>query len=396
MDWFSHCREAINNLFSAKLRSLLAILGVLVGTGSVVALISASQLATSHALAQFKTLGTNLLAMSLSNNPALPKTAQEAALTLDQVDEIVSSNPSIQRAAPYINSYQSMLFHGHRYDGSILAATEALADIAKIHIARGRFVSTLDRNAFYCVIGHKLAQQIRKQGYDPLYSQLQLGQQFFTIIGIAKPWSPNFFLYSNIDQGVIIPLQAAYNLNPKAEILEVLFRFRPTLSIQNVQTDLTTTLHRLLPSKLVQFRNPQQIIDIIGKQRQTFTWLLGAIGGISLLVGGIGVMNIMLVSVVERRREIGIRLAIGARQSDILKMFLIESIFLTVFGGMLGITLGILVSYFIAVLTKWAFTLYLLPPILGFAVSGLVGVISGFYPALRASRLDPIQTLQSD
>ena len=135
---------------------------------------------------------------------------------------------------------------------------------------------------------------------------------------------------------------------------------------------------------------------MVAKQRATYTWLLVAIGSISLVVGGIGVMNIMLVSVVERRREIGIRMAIGARQIDVLRMFLIESIMLTLFGGFLGVVVGVLASYVLSVMTHWEFYLYWLPIILGFVVSVIVGILSGFYPAWRASRLDPIVCLASD
>ena len=211
--------------------------------------------------------------------------------------------------------------------------------------------------------------------------------EFFTIVGIAKPWTPNMFLFADINNGAIVPIRTAFLLQ-SAQINEVLFRLIPKPDIPNVQEALTKTLTTILPQKKAEFRNPGQIIDIIAKQRVTFTLLLGAIGGISLIVGGIGVMNIMLVSVVERRREIGIRMAIGARQADILQMFLIESIILTLFGGLAGILFGIGISLILALVSHWSFHLYLFPPLLGFIVSVSVGIVSGFYPAWQASRLD--------
>ena len=143
-------------------------------------------------------------------------------------------------------------------------------------------------------------------------------------------------------------------------------------------------------------RSPEQIIKSMQKQQSTFTVLLGVIGGISLLVGGIGVMNIMLVSVVERHREIGIRRAIGARQSNIKWLFLTESITLSLFGGVMGVIIGILTSFVIAHLFHWQFFFFATPAVIGFAVSVFVGVFFGYYPAHRASKLDPILLLRGE
>lgn len=396
MDLPAQIREAILNLFSAKLRSFLAILGVLVGAGSVVALISSSQLATSHALEQFKTLGTNLMAMFIQDDPSMPKTAQSPRLKMNDVKALQNSSPLIVQAAPYVTLYQGMSFRGQVFNGQVVGATESFADISKIDLERGRFVSTLDKSNFFCVVGAKVAQQISATGVDPLYQQIRVGSNYFTIIGIAKSWQPNFFLFIDMDSGIVIPIQTAFLMSSEAEIDNILFRLVEKPNLKIVQDRLTQVLQEILPNKRADFRNPEQIIQIIAKQKSTFTWLLAAIGGISLIVGGIGVMNIMLVSVVERRREIGVRMAIGARRIDILKMFLIESVILTLFGGALGVLIGVGISYALATTFQWGFHLYILPPLLGFLVSVLVGIISGFYPALRAASLDPIQTLQAE
>ncbi len=396
MSLLIHIQEALANLITSKLRSFLAILGVVVGTGSVVALISSSQLATQHALEQFKSLGTNLLSMSVQQSSQAQTAQQKQQLQFKDMPILRKSSDEITNIAPYMSLYQSITFHGKDFSGQIIAATQALGKIAKIDVKRGRFVSFLDRHSFYCVIGSKLAKQIKAMGVDPLYKQIRLGSRVFTIIGVAKPWQPNLFLFVDVNSGVIIPLESGYLLSKNAQINNVLFRLVQNPNLTEVQNVLTEKVKQLLPSKRVKFRNPEQIIQIVAKQRTTFTWLLAAIGGISLLVGGIGVMNIMLVSVVERRREIGIRMAIGARHTDILTMFLIESIILTVFGGIIGIIVGVGISFVLALVTRWTFQLFLLPPILGFVVSVLVGMISGFYPALRASKLRPIETLHAD
>lgn len=399
MNIISHIKESLANLVTSKLRSFLAILGILVGTASVVALITSSQLATAHALAQFKSLGTNLLAMDIHENSqdATASATQKQQITLADLQKIKNASRQIVKVAPYTNAFEPIVILGKQMNGQVIGTTQSLASIVKIPLERGRFVSTLDRSSFYCVIGSDIALTFAKKGIpNPVGHQVQIGSRVFTIIGVAGPWQPNWFLFANINKGVIVPLNTSYLLTQYAKINNVLFRLVQKPDLDKVQDQLTQKMAELFPNKKVTFRNPEQIIGIMQKQQNTFTWLLGAIGGISLLVGGIGVMNIMLVSVVERRREIGIRMAIGARRADIRRMFLIESVILTLLGGIIGIVIGLLISLGIAFTTGWNFFVLPLPPILGFVVSVLVGIISGFYPAHRASRLDPIETLRSE
>jgi putative ABC transport system permease protein len=394
MGFLAHIREALLNLLSAKLRSLLAILGILVGTGSVVALISSSQLATDHALAQFKKLGTNLLAVML--NTTSSRTDNTKDLTPADINIIPQQIPAVEKIVPYTILFQPIRFQDIQFNGQILGATEALADIVKIHLHEGRFVSFLDQNSFFCVVGYQIGEKIRARGLDPINQQILVGNQLLTIIGVADAWQPNLFLFANINEGVVVPLSLSFILSPHLKIQNILLQLHPDTPLAPIKTQLTNLLSKLVPYTQVVFHDPAQIIDVLSKQRSTFTWLLSAIGGISLLVGGIGVMNIMLVSVIERRREIGIRMAVGARRKDILEMFLIESVVLTVCGGLLGVILGTLTTIILSWSSGWEYTFHFLPVALGFIVSAAVGLFSGLYPSYRASRLDPITTLQSD
>jgi len=352
MGLWGQFKEALFNLLSAKLRSILAILGILVGTASVVALITTSELATTHALAQFKTLGTHLLSVSISSQQGDAGgggRSNKTQLTLNDVNEIQSSVKGIQEIAPYITEYKSIIYGGKTYQGSVIGATQAFARVAKVYVDRGRFVKLIDRANLFCVIGSKLAQKLKQQGMiDPIGRQIRLGDWYFTIAGIVKPWQPNMFVFIEMDNSVIVPIEAAYLLSDYASINNLLIKLKPEANLKTVQDQVQNKITEILASAQINIRNPEEIIKLMTKQQQTFTWLLGAIGGISLLVGGIGVMNIMLVSVIERRREIGIRLAIGARQRNILLMFLIESVMLTLFGGLLGIAVGLTVSYVVS------------------------------------------------
>ncbi|MCX7120680.1 MAG: ABC transporter permease [Gammaproteobacteria bacterium] len=390
-----YIREAFVNLMSAKLRSFLAILGVLVGTGSVVALISSSQLATAHALAQFKTLGTNLLSVNIRDASYGKTSSQSRNFQLSDTPKLKAASSQIMLVAPFTVGFQSMYFGVTNLNGQVVGATEIFGEIAKVHMDRGRFVSYLDAHNFFCVIGAKLADKIKKAGKDPLYNQIRVGKEIFTVIGVMKPWPRNMFIQADLNTSIVIPLEAATFLSKNTHINSILIRLIKHPNIPLVEQQIKSTMQILLPKKKIDFNSPAQFIKLIAKSRQTYTMLLIAIGSISLVVGGIGVMNIMLVSVIERRREIGIRMAIGARQMDILRMFLIESIMLTLFGGFLGVAFGIFTSFILALFSHWQFYFYGTPVILGFAVSVLVGILSGFYPAWRASKLDPIQTLQS-
>lgn len=397
MDIWQHCREALTNLLTAKLRSFLAILGILVGTGSVVALITSSEMATQHALSSFKTLGTNILAVNIQSPQQSDMTAfvRKKKLTLADMATIKAATPAIQLIAPYTTVYQSINFKGQSIDAETIGATSALAPVVKLKIADGRFVSDFDGNNFFCVIGDQIAKQLKTLGVvNPIGTQLQLNKNFFTVIGVAEPWQTNLFIFADLNQSLIIPIQTSFLLSKYAEIQNILLRLDKGANMIQAQQKIQTTLQNLLPGDQIDFRSPKQIINIMVKQRSTFTWLLGTIGGISLLVGAIGVMNIMLVSVVERKREIGIRMAIGARRSDIRWMFLIESMTLTVFGGILGVIIGLVTAIIISYVSGWGFYFNGLPVVLGFAVSVLVGIVSGLYPAIRASRLDPIDCLQ--
>jgi putative ABC transport system permease protein len=395
----ANMQEAFINLLSSKLRSLLALLGILVGTASVVAMVLGGELATNEAIKQFKTLGTDLLAVSLSD---LQKDAKKTAgvedtLSLTQIEGLLKADTHILEVAPYTQIYQTIFYNGHELNGSVLGVTNQFLHVVNISVLKGRFISSMDGYSFFCVIGHGLYENIKQLTYeDPLGKQIQIGKDIFTIIGVADVWPESSFVYANVDTAVMVPLLASTAVSKYATINNLIMRLAPETDSDKVKNIITRYIDQHVVNKQLFFRSAKELISSMAKQSQILTIFLGLIGGISLFVGGIGVMNIMLVSVVERKREIGIRLAVGARRSDIRFLFLVEAVMLSLVGGTLGVVIGIFIAYIIAQISHWEFLFFLFPPLMGFTVSVAIGVFFGFYPAYKASQLDPINALRSE
>lgn len=399
MKYISHAKEGLLNLYYSKLRAILALLGVLVGTASVVAMVLGGELATNEALKQFKSLGTDLLAVSINmaTEESHAGTGKAENMTLSQAVNLVNADKNILQVAPYTQLFYPIFYEGKPLNGIIMGVTDSFANIVQVKMAKGRFVSIVDKYGFYCVIGHDVYEAMKKISYkEPLGQQLQIGKNIFVVVGIAEPWPENSFVYANIDTSVLVPVMASTVISKYATINNIIMRLAPDTNIPQVETNVSNSINDVVSGKHMSYRSAKEIIAKMRKQSDILTAFLGLIGSVSLIVGGIGVMNIMLVSVMERRREIGIRLAVGARRKDISALFLMEAVMLSLLGGFLGVVIGIIIAYIISVFWHWQFTLFLLPPFAGFSVSVAVGIFFGFYPAYLASRLDPIEALRSE
>jgi putative ABC transport system permease protein len=400
MRLYIHCQQALVNVMAAKLRSCLAVLGILVGTASVVALISCGQLATEKALAQFKSLGTDLLSISAYQRPSMGSQAMSPhtePIPLEFWRQFPQMIPAVATIAPYGTAYQPLSFQGKTLKGAIIGADDALARIIHIELFKGRFVSIVDSFEHVCVIGHGLAEQLKAVNLEnPIGKQLRIGQALYTIIGITAPWTENGFFNEDINQAAIIPIKGLALVSKDAKINNAVLLLKTDSPIDEVIEQINQLLTKQAPGLNIFIRSAKQIIASMESQGQIFTLLLAIIGGISLLVGGIGVMNVMLVSVSERKKEIGIRKAVGATYADIQYLFLAESVMLSLLGGFFGVLLGLIFTWIVAYFSDWSFTLHLTPSLAGFAVSVLTGVFFGYYPARRAAALEPIVSLRSE
>lgn len=397
MRLINHAHQALVNISAAKMRSFLALLGIWVGTAAVVALMNFGQLATQKALEQFKALGTDLLAVSLYQKTQDSSSRKGDSIPLKLWRQFPEEIPDITEIAPYTTVFQPISFEGLSLKGVVIGADESLAKIIHIHLAEGNFVSFVESFERFCVIGSGIAQQISATSKNSvLGEQLKIGQVLYTIIGIAQPWKENVFFNEDINQAVIIPIAGTGLIKKEATITNAVIKLKPKIHIDDVIAHIQNHIYRLTPKLSIFFRSAKQIIENMEKQGQIFTLLLAVIGGISLLVGGIGVMNVMLVSVNERRKEIGIRKAIGGKNSEIRVLFLIESILLSLVGGILGILTGLSITWIITHAMRWDFSIDWFAIFIGFFVSVIAGIFFGYYPARSAAALEPVISLRSE
>lgn len=394
MKYKSYFKQAITNLTSAKLRSFLAILGIVIGSASIVALINSSLLATNAALEQFKNLGTHILSVSIYSTK---QKTHEDNISLNTWQQLPKDIAQIKNIAPFVTSYQTSSFKGRKLNGNIIGANEALAEILEIQLASGSFISTDKSFQRLCVIGSALAKQIEEISFQsPIGKQVRIDNLLYTIIGVAKPWQENGFFLEDINQSIIIPLNDAPLVIKDPKIRNSMLSLYTDDNLDQTMALIKGWVHDKAPEAGMFMRSAKQIVQSMESQGKIFTLLLTIIGSIALLVGGIGVMNIMLVAVSERKKEIGLRKALGAKNREIQKLFLTEALLLSIFGGTVGLFLGLLITYIIAGFNQWAFYFYSIPILLGFGSSVLTGIFFGFYPAKRASKLEPIVCLRSE
>lgn len=391
-----YSQQAWVNLRVAKLRTFLAILGLLVGTASIVALISCSLLATEKALAQFKAFGTNLIALTVLQ-PDTESHHGTDTIPLSVWTTLPTRVEHLQDIAPYSVAHLRVSSRGHLLDATIIGVDQSLLSILHIKIKTGRFISSLETFERVCVIGHGLAQAIQEFSMEvPLNKQLKIEDTLYTIVGVTNAWKGNGIFYEDIDHAVMIPIKGMPAVNKETKINNAVMRLDSENNVDAAIEQVSQLLHIQMPNISIFARSAKQIIAGVESQGKIFTLLLAVIGSISLLVGGIGVMNVMLISVSERKKEIGIRKALGARKNAIRALFLTESIILSILGGVFGVVIGVCFTLVMAYCSHWPFMIYGNPIVIGLSVSVGTGVFFGFYPAHRAAQLEPMASLRSE
>lgn len=374
-------------------RSLLTVLGIVIGVAAVVALITTVKAASRSVYGSIKGLGSNLLVVSIG--PSRPKVSwpYPTTLTLTQAASLARV-PGVSAAAPVAVAAGPVLAGPKTAAATVYGSTGKFFAVRGYRLAWGRFLGRLDVAQHLDVVDLGAGAAIDLFGrVNPVGHSVMIEGQPFTVIGVLAAKGSTLGL--NQDEVAIIPITTLGDMTGMTAVNVVYVSAKTPEVVPAVQSGLAVRLLDLLQSPQDFFIITQeQILSAVQKVTNVLTYLLGGVAGISLLVGGIGVMNIMLVSVTERTREIGIRKALGAWQRDILAQFLLEAVALTTVGGVIGIVIGMLLAAALAGLMKVPYTISADAIVLAFGFSWLVGVVFGVYPAVRAARLAPADALR--
>ncbi len=407
--WFASLSSAWIGVATHKLRSFLTILGVVIGVSAVIGLMSVGRGAEASIMSSIESLGSDLVFISpgaASQRGAMGAAGSAATLTFEDALAIREQVPYIASVAPSYSTALQVVVGGQNMRARVTGITPEYQQAYNLELADGAFISDYEyqRSTRVAVLGPNVKDTLFEDN-DPLGQRIRLGTNIVRVIGVLESKGASML---STDDVILVPLTALQQMaaQPRTSRGERVVT-TITLSVTEqghasyVVDEITTVLrtrHRLGPGVDDDFRitSMEEIASMVSETMAIFTIVLGAIAGISLLVGGIGVMNIMLVSVIERTREIGIRKALGARERDIWGQFLIEAALLTFTGGIIGVALGWGGSF---VVSKFTVLNTVVSPdiiILAVAISVGIGLFFGFYPAWHASRLNPIEALRAE
>lgn len=392
---------AFKSIKRNKGRTILTALGIIIGVASVILLTSLGQGLQQYVTDQFESLGANSIYVlpgqvggsdgELSFGQGPPNFAG-SKLTLEHVDELSRYGGPIKAAAAEIDMPALISYRGQDKFTTIAGISSQFGQIANIEIEQGRDLraSDIDNRRKVAILGQSIIEDLFGAA-DPLGKSITIGEERFEVIGIIKEIGTQS-IGMDINDFVAIPITVSQQMFGQDNVQNIMVQARSKDDVQDAQDATERILLRDLKTEDFSVVDSSSLLDTINSILGVLTAALGGIAAISLVVGGVGIMNIMLVSVTERTREIGLRKAVGAKQSDILTQFIIEAVTLSVFGGGIGVLIGwggsiVINQFFPAVVTMWSV-------MLAFGVSAAVGIVFGVAPAIRASRLDPIEALR--
>jgi putative ABC transport system permease protein len=398
MDWLESGKMAVKTLAANKLRSTLTMLGIIIGNSSVIAMIGIGQGAQRLAAEQFESLGPNVLFVTPGAREARNRTTDfPRTLVLEDAKAIASQVPSIKEVAAQRQSQFPLVYRNLNSTSLVVGTTPEFLS------AKGRFISAQDveRNTLVVALGSEIATKFFGNR-DPIGEQIRIKGIGFRVIGVLQ--SKGSFLGSNQDDAAYIPISTQANrlagrTSPYGlDLTFISITAKDNASIRAAEFQITNLLrlrHKITAEDDFTVQTQQDILRIVGTITGGLTAMLAAIAAISLLVGGIGIMNIMLVSVTERTSEIGLRKAIGASQQDILIQFIIEAVILSALGGLLGTAVGAGGIALVGTFSPLKAGISPAAIALAVGVSGTIGLFFGVFPARQAAKLDPIVALRT-
>ncbi|EPX60988.1 Macrolide export ATP-binding/permease protein MacB [Cystobacter fuscus DSM 2262] len=400
---------AVRSLLRSKMRSFLTALGIIIGVGAVIAMVAIGDGARANVQKVFDAMGTNLLIVmpgSSNTGGARGGSGTQPTITWEDLEAIRTQLPSVRAAAPEMRTSAQVFSEDQNWTTSVTGTTPDFFDVRGWSMAQGRKLNEADveAGAKVAVIGQTVVEKLYGPGINPVGQVIRIKKTPFTIVGMTarKGQSP---MGQDYDDSILVPattFQRQIQSQSLARYITGVLYVQADASAgtARAQKELTALLrerHRITSDEDPNDFDVRDLSEIASSRQQsteTLSLLLASIAAVSLVVGGIGIMNIMLVSVTERTREIGVRVAVGARPRDILLQFLIEALTLSLLGGLLGAAVGLGVARFLASQFQWPLLVRPDVILLALGFSALIGVGFGLYPARKASRLDPIDALR--
>lgn len=403
MNFANLLKIALKALNNNKLRCFLTMLGIIIGVASVITMLAIGQGSKNSIKDQISEMGSNMIMVhpgSMQRGGVRQSADDMQSLQVSDY-EVLQGLPGIAAISPSVNSGGQLVNGNNNYPSTIYGITPDYLDIRKLKVKEGAMFTEHDIKsaAKVCVLGKTVVDNLFPNGEDPVGKVIRFGKIPMTVIGVLESKGTNS-MGMDQDDVVLAPYTTVMKRILAIDYIQGLF----ASAVDESQTDetietITEVLraqHKLKDGEEDDFeiRSQQELSEMMNSTSDMMTVLLACIAGISLLVGGIGIMNIMFVSVTERTREIGLRMSIGARGIDILSQFLIEAVIISVTGGIIGILLGVVASWLVTVIAHWPVYIQMYSVALSFAVCTITGVFFGWYPAKKASGLDPIEAIR--
>ncbi len=402
----SSFRIALRALMVNKMRSTLTMLGIIIGVGAVIAMIAVGSGAKARVVEHISSMGSNLLMVrsgSSTSGGLRMGSGTVPTLTVDDAEAILDEIPSVKYVAPDLPGVAQVIYGNQNWSTSITGTFPEMLEIRSWPVTLGRSFTWQEVNgdAKVCLLGWTVMETLF-ENIDPVGQIVRIKNIPFTVVGVLTHKGQSGPGHDH-DDTIVVPLTTAqkklFGMQFPGMVRGISIQVREPELMNEAEQQIKALLrqrHRIPANEENDFtvRNLTEVMASAQASGDVMALLLGAIASISLIVGGIGIMNIMLVSVTERTREIGIRIAVGAKSRDILLQFLIESLILSLIGGMLGIAIGISGTYLLSTFAEWPTLLSAKAILLAFAFAGSVGVFFGFYPARKASLLNPIEALR--
>lgn len=399
-------RIALNALKANKMRSLLTMLGIIIGVAAVVIMVAIGSGASAKITAQIESVGSNLLIVipgATTAGGVRMGSGTVSTLTLADSEAIAQNCPSVARVAPVWGGVAQAVYGNQNWSTGVTGTTSSMFAIRDWTLTAGRFFTVQETKAAakVALLGQTVVNNLFG-GADPIGEIVRIKKMPMQVIGVlaVKGQSPRG---DDQDDAIYVPITTAqkrlFGTHLPGLVRVIMVQAKDMNVMANTEKEITDLLdqrHRIVKGADRDFsvRNLSEILAAAQAAYKTMSLLLGSIALVSLIVGGIGIMNIMLVSVTERTREIGIRMAVGAQESDILTQFLIESLVLSLVGGVIGVILGLTGAEIMAAVSEWPVLISWQALLLAFAFSAMVGIFFGFYPARKAAHLNPIDALR--